>query len=399
MRLRKANPFAVWGALWLMPVVLNGATQPRPTGQLKAPPVRGVLLARQRVLRARPLKMVYCRDEPSALESLEAHAGEMTLVGPQSFSVDPDGVVLGAVPRGVVEVANRAGLPIMPLVVNRGFDRNTASRLLHNAKARERAATYLAYLAKREHYVGFQIDLENIDPADRNLFTRFVQHAAARLHRDGRLLSVAVVPRFSDAYPGRSRSGEFVTGQWGAPFDYRALGRAVDFLTVMTYDHHGRSTSPGPIAGYAWVEEVLHYALRRVPPGKILLGIPFYGRDWTDAQGGTVARSLSFRDASALLGQAQIQPLWDDRWRSPWFQYRDGSAQHTVWFENNRSLSEKLGLMWQHRLRGFAAWRLGVEDPQFWGIAGAAAKEPRYSRSGTRKSAKLALRQPASATR
>lgn len=382
MRLRKANPLAVRGALWLMPVVLNGAAQPRPTAQIEAPPVGGVLLARQGVLRARPLKMVYCRDEPSALESLAAHAGEMTLVAPQSFWVDADGIVHGAVPPDVAEIARSARLPVMPLVVNRGFDRATASALLRNVQARERAATYLAYLAKRDQFVGFQLDLENIDPADKGLFTRFVERAAARLHRDGLLVSVAVVPRFSDDFPGRSKSGEFSTGPWGAPYDYRALGRAVDFVTVMTYDHHGRLGPPGPIAGYAWVEEVLDYAVRRLPRQRLLLGIPFYGRDWAETDHGVTARGLTFKDAAALLDQNRVQAQWDERWRSPWLQYRDAASLHTVWYEDSRSLGEKLRLMRKYRLRGFAAWRLGAEDPQFWALAktAAPAREARTAR-------------------
>jgi len=332
-----------------------------------------VSAAGQRVISRRPLAMYYYSDDPRGLKSLSEHAAEMTVVGPQCFGLDADGVVHGEVPAGLLEIARRARLPVMPLLVNPGFDRTLASAMLRNPKAQERAVTYLAYLAKRDDYVGWQLDLEFIDPADNGLYTKFVQRAAARLHRDGRLLSVAVVPRFSDNYPD-TRAAEFRTGEWGAPYDFRALGQAVDFMVLMTYNHHGSSTSPGPVAGHAWMKEGLEYAVRRVPSQKLLLGIPFYGRKWVETASGTSSRSVTYGDISPLLARPGLEVQWDKRWRVPWFQYREASELHTVWYDDRRSYKEKLRLVREYKLRGFAAWRLGTEDPQFWSVAAAATK-------------------------
>lgn len=321
---------------------------------------------RQRVLSARPLGLYYYQNNPAGFESLRAHAREMTLLGPQCFFVETDGVVRGGVPPQVLDVARRARLPLMPLVINPGFGRQGASKMLRDVKLQERAVVYLAYLAKRENYVGFQLDLEYIDPADSSLYTRFVERAAARFHADGRLLSVAVVPRFSDIYPDADTSREFHTGEWGAPYDYRALGRLADFITLMTYDQHSNSSPPGPVAGYEWQKAALDYAVRRMPRQKLLLGIPFYGRRWIESPQGTMSNSLAFRDFRTLLDRPGTQLRWDERWRTTWLQFRDGNAEHTAWFDDLRSLRQKLQLVERYRLRGFAAWRLGAEDPQFW---------------------------------
>jgi len=342
------------------------AAPPEAAAKTVARPDPTLSAARRRVLAARPLRLVYYVDDPRALESLPARASEITLLAPQCFWVDAEGVVHGAIPAPVAELARRLRLPLMPLVINRGFDRGVATALLRNSKAQERAVTYLAYLAKRDGMLGFQINLENLDPADKKNFTRFVQRAAARLRRAGRLLSVAVVPRFSDAANGRSPSGKYATGEWGAPYDYRALGTAADFVVLMAYDQHGKATAPGPIAGYAWVKEALEYALRRIPRGKLLLGVPLYGREWTEDGQNISSRSLSFQDAEALVTRAGTEVQWDSEWRTPWVQYRNGSGQHTAWLEDERSLQEKLRLVRQRRLRGFAAWRLGFEDEGFW---------------------------------
>jgi spore germination protein YaaH len=332
------------------------------------------------VLGTRPLAMYYYTPG-LGLESLQQHAAEMTLLAPQCFVVSAEGFVFGEVPPQVLEIARAAKLPVMPLVVNRGFDRSTVRLLLRDPRAQERAALYMAYLAKRDNFLGWQLDLENLDPADKLLYTRFVERVAVRLHRDGRLLSVAVVPRFSDAYPARVQE-PFPTGEWGAPYDFRALGRVADFLTLMTYNHHTSATPPGPVAGHAWVKAALDYAVRRVPPSKLLLGIPFYGRQWLTSPQGTTSSSLGLKDVKPLLDKFRLEPQWDDGGRTAWFQVQDGDTQRTAWFDNTRSLREKLKLMQSYRLRGFAAWRLGVEDPDFWPMA-AEFRQPPAAPSAT----------------
>jgi spore germination protein YaaH len=359
------------GLLFLAVASLAVAQKPRATAKPVAKPVATLVRTRGHVLGARPLAMYYYSPDSRGLKSLEEHASQMSLIAPQSFWVDGEGFVHGEVPSGILETARRAKVAVMPLLVNPGFDRGAASALLRSPKAQQRAVAYLAYFAKRDNFVGWQFDLEYIDPADKNLYTQFVRRAAARLHRDSRLLSIAVVPRFSDLYPDTDPAREFHSGEWAAPYDFRALGRVVDFMTLMTYDHHGSNNPPGPMAGYDWVKAALDYATRRVPCGKIVLGIPFYGREWIESGGATQARTLTFADAQSRMQQMSAERFWDDRWRAPWFQYRDGSGLHTAWYEDGRSLEAKLELMRSYRLRGFAAWRLGFEDPAFWTLSSA----------------------------
>jgi len=362
--------FAQMMALLLLGLAsLAGAQKPRVAAKSGARPGATLIKARWQVLGARPLAMYYYSLDPRGIKSLEEHVSQMTLVAPQSFWVDAEGFVHGEVPPAILETARQAKVAVMPLVVNPGFDRRAASGLLRSVRAQQRAVTYLAYLARRDNFAGWQLDLEYIDPVDKSYYTRFVQRAAARLHRDGRLLSIAVVPRFSDAYPDVDPSREFHGGEWGAPYDFRALGPLVDFLTLMTYDHHNAATPPGPVAGYDWAKAALEYATRRVPGQKILLGIPFYGREWIKSGDAASSRSLAFADAQSRTEQLRVESLWDERWRTPWFQYSDASGVHTGWYEDSRSLDAKLELMRKYHLRGFAAWRLGVEDPAFWTLA------------------------------
>lgn len=358
LTLAMALGFWSLAALPGLPTPGSSSSAPEPAARL-----------RERVLAARPLAMFYYTDENRSFESLQSNLREIGVLAPQSFRVDAEGYVYGEVPPRALDTARAAGVPVMPLVVNSGFDRGIASALLRDPQAQDRMAMYLAYLAARDGYAGWQLDFERLDPADRDLYPEFARRIAARLHRDDRLLSVAVVPRFSDAFPDLPRTGRFFTGEWGAPYDFKALGAAVDFLTLMAYDQHNQSSPPGPVAGHEWVEAAIEFAVARVPPEKLLLGIPFYGREWIETEGSYLSRSVIHTEVKALLAQPDVSLYWDERWRSPWLRYRDEAGWRTVWFEDRRSLAEKLKLVDQYSLRGFAAWRLGSEDPAFWPVA------------------------------
>jgi spore germination protein YaaH len=380
---RVARLLRALSALLLLAGVLSGSQKSPPASRARAQPKPKAAAtpdltprlnpkleaARKKVLGARPLAMYYYLDDAAAFESLRARGREITVLAPQSFWIDAEGFVHGGVPARAAEAARNARVPLMPLVINPGFDRNVVSSLLRSSKAQERAAMYLGYLAERDNFVGFQLDLENIDPADGPLLTAFVRRVAARLHRDRRLLSVAVVPRFPPSPSGTQGIGGNFTGEWSAAYDYAALARTADFLALMTYDHSTRSGPPGPIAGYEWVKKALDYATGLVPPAKLLLGLPFYGREWTESAVGTSSRALAHRDVRALLERPGLEVRWDERWRSPWFRFEEDSALRTVWFEDARSLKEKLQFVRDYLLRGFAAWRLGSEDPGFWPLA------------------------------
>jgi spore germination protein YaaH len=345
-----------------------GATKHQDTAHLqseRAAAEAALAAARARVLGASPLAMYYYSDDSMGRTSLQAHADGITLLAPQCYGLDRAGALHGKLPATVLEVTSGATLPLMPLVTNSGFDRQAAHRLLHNAQAQDRAARSLAQRAERDQYVGWQLDFENLAPPDKLAYTRFVARVAARLHHDHRLLSVAVVPRFSDNYPDSSAPG-FHTGEWGASFDYRGLGRVADFLVLMAYDQHTLVTPPGPVAGYDWVKAALDYALRRIPASKLVLGIPFYGREWAETAGVTKSHSLAYKDLGHFLEDPTIERHWDDLLRTAWFQLREGETLRTVWFDDARSLREKLKLAQLYHLRGYAAWRLGVEDPEFW---------------------------------
>jgi spore germination protein len=313
---------------------------------------------REHVVAARPLAMYYTTGGTFGLDSVLEHASDMTILAPQCYWLDQNGNIQGDIPASTLDAARQSRLPVMALLYNQDFNRQVASVLLRDRHLQKRVIRNLAEIARQQNLLGFQLDLENIDPDEINLYTHFVHDAAKEFHHDGRLLSVAVVPRFLDSVPG----------QWAAAYDYPALAHAADFLTLMAYDNSGRLGRPGPIAGYNWVKNAVEYARNRVPTDKLLLGIALYGREWTDDGHGLQARTMPYPETEALLNRLSLTPRWDEKHRSPWFEYRTSGTVRSVWYENARSIQEKLKLLEQYRLRGYAAWRLGMEDPRIWSM-------------------------------
>ena len=150
-------------------------------------------------------------------------------------------------------------------------------------------------------------------------------------------------------------------------------GAAADYVLLMTYEWGYTYGPPMAVAPLPNVRRVLDYAVTEIPPEKICLGIPNYGYDWPlpYRQGETQAQSLSNQEAvaAAVAYGAAIQ--YDETAQSPWFRYTaaDG-AIHEVWFEDARSISEKLRLIRLYGLHGAGYWNLdrpfppGLDRPQ-----------------------------------
>jgi len=117
------------------------------------------------------------------------------------------------------------------------------------------------------------------------------------------------------------------------------------------------------------VREVAEYALTRIPANKLFLGIPTYGYDWTlpYMSGGAGAPSLSPVEAVNLARTYGAEIMYDEVAQSPWFRYRDNEGRvHEVWFEDARSISQKLALAEELGFFGIGYWNSMREFPQNW---------------------------------
>ncbi len=312
----------------------------------------------------------YARGEAST-ESFLAHAGQISIVSPQVFSLDSNGIITGSIDPRIVAAAREHRVKLVPLVMNPGFDQPSIHRVLANPDARDRALRSLAALCRDQHLDGIQFDIENVHVRDKDALTAFTRASVDSVHHAGCTLSAAVVPRTSED-PGPTSYHKWIYDNWRAAYDYKALADTLDFISYMTYAQHTGGSPAGPVAGYPWMEESLRYVLSLgVPPSKISLGIPGYSDWWYpayDSIHGSRMRGddISYDRARSILAKSGIEPRWDNVQKAPFAAWSEHDVYQYVWMEDRRAFLTKLGLVTKYHLRGYSVWVLGSEDPTTW---------------------------------
>ena len=280
--------------------------------------------------------------------------------------------------KDAVRLAHSHGVKVEALFHNllygsSSMSEQIATRLITDRRLSEQLAQNLVDLARRMEFDGINNDIEFVPPALRHQFTAFVEIISRALKRESIRVSLSVP----------AKTGDDPWNGWSGGYDYGALGALVDRLMLMTYDEHGwASESDGPIASAEWVERVVQYAVREVPADKLILGIPAYGFRWTSGQRNPVY--LDYVTAMGPIWRGEAVLGWDNEAQVPMYRYggSDGNL-HRVWFENASSSSWKLDIMRRYQLRGFALWRAGMEDPDFWRVVGQKMKAERHQDHGS----------------
>jgi spore germination protein YaaH len=315
----------------------------------------------------------YTVDSEHSYESFEAHRDHVSIVGPQTFSVDGDGMVWGEVSPQLVEQAQASDTRVVPLVINSGFNQEMMHSLLTDSTARARALSMMVRYAKRYDFDGWQFDFENIRATDRDRYTTFCQEASQTFEQAGLSFSIAMVPRNSNV-PGPTSYHRWIYANWRGPFDLNALADTADFLSLMTYDQHTSGTTPGPIAGVPWVESIIQFALDQgVPARKISLGIPLYSGHWQpeydeDTGAGSRRNGTPHATVERLLERHNAELRWNDAQKVYHTHWAHTGVFEYLFVEEKRSFRAKLDLIREYNLRGFSAWRLGQEDPEIWDV-------------------------------
>ncbi len=211
------------------------------------------------------------------------------------------------------------------------FSRDLAAAILASPDRRRRFIDDLVTLVEDMGYDGVDLDWEDLKPADRDSFSALVDDLANALHAKDRFLSIAVMPKTSE--PGEWDNQKYA--------DWSRIGKAVDEFKIMTYSYSGPWGDPGPQAPLEWVDRVLTFAERKVPPSKISMGVPFYGFDW---HGGSVATVSAHRGAS-LAQTYDATVSRDPSSQEATMTFTDGGVTHTVYFQDEKAVAAKLAAL------------------------------------------------------
>ena len=235
--------------------------------------------------------------------------------------------------------------------------KDTTSQILNDYEKREAMIENLMDLVEEYNLDGVNVDFENMNESDKDVYSRFLIELAPRLKKIGKTLSVDVTA------PDGSET-------WSLCFDRNTIANVADYIVFMAYDQYGTSSNKaGTTAGYNWVEANIKKFLGQedVDPEKIILGIPLYMRLWEEEEDGTAKPEVvNMRDMFDVLPENQVA-TWDEELKQYYVEYEEDGKKYKMWVENEKSVGEKINLANQYNLAGIAFWEKDREtNDEFW---------------------------------
>jgi len=278
----------------------------------------------------------------------------------------------------------KSGVKIIPTMTD-GTAKLVLSGYLANSATRTTIVKSIVDLVNINNFDGIDLDFEGFAFVDGTTtwtktapnWVLFIKELSVALHASQKLLSVSTPYAFN---PSEKAKGYTV-------YSWAEIASSIDRLRIMTYDYS--VAKPGPIGPISWTEKTLQYAISIMASSKVFIGLPGYGRDWITAVkgtcpvsappgliGGAKAATFKMNYAAAKAIIDGVTPTFDEKFSEATYSYTkvfNGltakgasttcSVARTVWYQNDRSYSERTKLVGKYQLGGVALWTLGMEDP------------------------------------
>lgn len=285
----------------------------------------------------------------------------VNVVSPSFFYLDKnDGALkenVGDAGKSYIQWAHSNGYKVWPMISNAEAGIKITSNILNSYTKRQELIQNIVEKCALYDIDGINIDFENMYQDDKDKFSRFIIELVPRMQEMGIVVSVDVTAPDGDP-------------TWSLCYDRNVIGDVVDYLVFMAYDQYGNSsTKPGTTAGFNWVETNLKKIIDydEVDTEKIILGMPFYTRQWTIASDGTIKGKGVVPMMSTKIPN-NVEKQWDDDLKQYYIEYKSGKDMVKMWIEDGTSIKEKVSLVTKYNLGGTSCWRKDMETSNVWTI-------------------------------
>ena len=213
---------------------------------------------------------------------------------------------------------------------------------------------------------GINIDFEGMGSSDKVPFTAFMTSLCNQVHA---------------ANPNYKVTMALYAVEWGNnTFDIAALNPLVDNFIIMGYDYYySGSTTAGPEAplynfqtsyNYTLAKSITHYLNKGATKSKLLLGLPWYGREWetvaSTAPSATTGGFTSSRTYAYVKNNAATYSLANKNFENNSFEnyysFQNTGNWRQCWIDDNYSYIRKFDLVNQRGIGGIGIWALGYDD-------------------------------------
>jgi chitinase len=360
---------------------------------------------------AKPVIIAYVFPRNEVIVPSEIAAGKLTHIN-YAFADVKDGRMVEGFARDAENFALLADLrrqhPHLQILISVGgwtWSNNFSDAAL-TAESRRRFTVSAIEFVRRHDIDGVDIDWEypglrgnnNVHrPEDKENFTAMMMDLRQALDAEGRARNRRYLLTFAaGAFP------DFI-----ASTEMDKVQAVVDFVNLMTYDFR----TSDPIAGHhanlylhpadakkrSVDSAVRDFISAGVPPAKVVVGVPFYGRAWADIKGeGTGLYHPGSRPterietkygpmSTTLIGRGGFVRIWDSQAQAPYLWNKD--TRTFISYEDPESLRLKSAYIREKGLGGAMFWeyygdKTGVLlDTLFTALHGPASATPRTSGS------------------
>lgn len=292
----------------------------------------------------------------AANQALSQDIKDMTgvnVISPTWFSVtSTQGNISSLASADYVSQAHEKGLEVWGLIDN--FDDNVSTlETLSLRSSRQHIIDMLVQEAQRVGMDGINVDFEALTEEEAPHFIQFIRELSVACRKNSLVLSVDnPVPQYTVFY------------------DRKEQGIVADYVIIMGYDEHTvGSEEAGSVASLPFVEEGITQTLEEVPKEKVINGVPFYTRLWTENNNGTVSSEVCSMDqADAYVEQYGMEVYWNTEVSQNYAEATTDGGVLKMWIEDEESLEEKMKLIQEYDLAGVAEWKLGFERADVWEI-------------------------------
>ncbi|WP_307603824.1 glycosyl hydrolase family 18 protein [Paenibacillus sp. V4I9] len=284
-------------------------------------------------------------------------SSNLDIVMPRWYRLQEEGLISTSPDKSYVDWAHAKGKKVWSMLGN-GFDMELTDRILSSPANRVEVIGKIKDSLIINEIDGLNVDFENMNMENREDFVIFVRDLKKALSESGKIVSVDVTRENPDP-------------NWSGSYNRAGLGEAADFVIMMGYDEYyeGRGVSES-VASLSWVEDGLRKLLKDVPSHKVLLGVPFYTREWITPSGGggATARDFTMKDSVNWISQHGLTKKWDPAAKQNYVEYTDSAGRHQMWLEDQTSMTARWNLVKKYSLAGVSAWAIGQESTDIWNV-------------------------------
>ena len=232
--------------------------------------------------------------------------------------------------------------------------------------------TNLISAVQQRNAHGVNIDFEGMGASHKAGFTAFMINLCNQMHA---------------AIPGSEVSVALYSVDWSTAFDMPALNPYVDLFIIMGYDYYySGSTTAGPedplynfqtSYNYTLTKSITYYLKQGASKSKLLLGLPYYGREWATTAA-TIPSSTTGAGTSSVIYNAfransngyYSSRHWDANSFSSWYPSVRSGVNWQCFIDDAASMSKRFDIVNQYGIGGIGIWALGYDNgySDFWNL-------------------------------